>query len=720
MRIDAATWPEEPATPPSAAPSAPIALKTDALLRRATFLSEEGQAPTILELEALQGKNDLVEINFIDRIQLASKSVGRIILRTSKGTDFATAFLVAPGILMTNHHVLHSSDEASNAVVEFDYRVDVAGKLETTKRFALDPASIFVTDEALDFTACGLAPVSQDGGTRVDAVPHVRLIPRTGKVIEELDYVTIPQHPDGAPMQIALRENKVTRVRDGESVIWYEADTAHGSSGAPVLNDSMQVAALHSSGRIKRDDAGRYCLKSGGVVESLAGLRESDVLWESNIGIRVSAICTFLVEWQKGAGSKGMWVDGLFDRTDVMTSAVVASALPSGTAIAPMPDTSPAVARVVPESKKTQATAGHLSDSSGTAPKNMSRTINAMGSSTLPIRLTLLIGGNAGEAAALQGDVVAPEVELEARKLQVPAMYDGLESREGFDEDFLKLESGPVPMPTLTASGKKVAAPLLEEEGFILKYSKFSAIVHKGRRLPLIAASNVDWTPGSRPVNPATGKKYSRAELTEVPENVGEQWVLDPRISERHQLPDTFYTDDRSAFDKGHIVRRDDVAWGQTFKDAQISNGDTYHVTNCTPQILGFNRSPNGDENWGDFENEVQKATKADKVIIFAGPILAEKDRWFEGVDDTGGVRIQVPKGFWKIVVAKGVGGQPEVHGFVLEQDVMSITEKELLFDAKWNPMRKSVEYIAERVRGWLDFSYLAQFDAFKKAKVDA
>ena len=92
--------------------------------------------------------------------------------------------------------------------------------------------------------------------------------------------------------------------------------------------------------------------------------------------------------------------------------------------------------------------------------------------------------------------------------------------------------------------------------------------------------------------------------------------MTDWRIPNEHQLPDVFFDRDNGAFDKGHLVRRDDVCWGRTFKDIQKSNGDTYHTTNCSPQVAGFNRSASGTDNWGDLENLVQKETKLGKGDI--------------------------------------------------------------------------------------------------------
>ena len=113
---------------------------------------------------------------------------------------------------------------------------------------------------------------------------------------------------------------------------------------------------------------------------------------------------------------------------------------------------------------------------------------------------------------------------------------------------------------------------------------------------------------GRRPVREAL---RGRREVLEL-------WTTDERIDARHQLPDRFYTDDGGAFDKGHLVRRDDVCWGSSFEDIQMANGDTYHTTNCSPQISSLNQAARGDYNWGDFEGEIQRITKSEKIPTIA------------------------------------------------------------------------------------------------------
>jgi endonuclease G len=230
--------------------------------------------------------------------------------------------------------------------------------------------------------------------------------------------------------------------------------------------------------------------------------------------------------------------------------------------------------------------------------------------------------------------------------------------------------------------------------------------MHKGRRLALFTAANVDWRRKNRLVN---GKKPTRAELRGF-KNGAERWATDWRIDDRHQLPDIFFTEDDQMFDKGHLVRRDDVCWGTSFKDIQKANGDTYHTTNCSPQTMAFNQAGEGEDNWGDLENVVQTETNAEKAILFSGPVLDEDDPLFSGTGENGEkLDIRIPRRYWKIVVVKGAEG-PETYGFVLEQDLSTL---EFAVPSEWTRHMKSIEEIENMLHGWVDLDWLKEHDRF-------
>ena len=120
----------------------------------------------------------------------------------------------------------------------------------------------------------------------------------------------------------------------------------------------------------------------------------------------------------------------------------------------------------------------------------------------------------------------------------------------------------------------------------------------------------------------------------------------------------------------------------------QRANGDTFHVTNCSPQVLGFNRS-NRHGIWGKLENLIGKSDD-EKITVFAGPVLSDDDEIFNGVDDAGPVRVQIPSRFWKIVVVND-GGELKSYAFMLEQDLSDVP-LEFAFDTEWQDKTISID----------------------------
>jgi endonuclease G len=668
--------------------------------RRLSFLSADGQHATLLEQEAILGNNDMVEASFLDRCELVTRCIGRLRFQTPKGRGFATGFMIAPGLVMTNHHVFGDASAAQGASLEFDYRYDLAGQVGITQEFDLLPAEFFVADKELDFAVVAVAPQST-AGAGLAARGFLRLNPESGKVAPD-EFVTIVQHPDGLPMRIALRENQIIRAEDDEPVVWYRADTAHGSSGAPVFNDSFQLAALHSAGRIQRNANGEYALARGGWAPSLEGLTETDVVWEANVGIRVSRICALLMEQaQARSAAHAQVIEAAMRGGDVLSAAI---ARLKGEGGDPAPREPEGMMGTASEDRRSTVVSGAARSEAGGVVI------------PLQLRISLEAGGAGAVVPALVTGGGPSGLEGEAFTMQIPVIYDALEERDGFNRGFLGLDDdADVPMPKLTQSGEQVAAPLLDGSGIELRYHKFSIWMHAQRRLALFTASNIDWRKRQKTVD---GKKVDRDTLAGFPPNqlILEEWVTDARLADHHQLPDVFYTEDRGAFDKGHLVRRDDVCWGTSFEDIQMGNGDTYHVTNCSPQTKPFNQGKAGEENWGDLESHVQAATKKDmeRAVIYAGPIFKANDRWFRGKDDAGNVRVQIPKRYWKIIVVKGDNG-PEAYGFVLEQDVRAVTEKEFFVTEEWIGSMKRIKSIEAELRGWIslgDLKGIDQYDA--------
>lgn len=632
---------------------------------RARHLELGGRRPTDTELERIIGDtNDLVDEFYLERALLAARPVCRLVVRDSSSRElgYATGFLIAPHLVLTNWHVFRSAEEASNALAEFNYKFDVRGEPVPSASFRVRPERFYLSDRGLDFAIVAVDPQVQNGDAPLETFGHHRLVADPHK-IRPGEWITIIQHPGGRRRQFAIRENQLI-AQDNPDFLWYASDTAQGSSGAPAFNDSFQIVALHHSGKARRDGR-RYVLADGRRVASLDGIDDSAVDWEANEGLRVSALCRFLESGFPAGAFRDEYLEAS-SGGDILT--------------------------------RTLAQTPALREESGQRAAVLLPSAHA-GSITIAHAVIhqLVVGA---EAAAILGSgarsiradepVAGPDAAFYERAVQ-PIVDPRYENRKGYVENLLGVR---IPMPTVT---KRSMVSRLEDGSHVLPYQHFSVVMHRTRRLALFTAANV--TAFSRLKTPEAGKDYSRKGLGGFGENDTEMWITDPRIPEHHQLPDTFFTRDRQSFDKGHIVRREDVCWGTTYDEVRRANGDTFHTTNCSPQVKTFNRSSTGGL-WGKLENYILEQAKGEAYSLFAGPVFAEDDEWFEGVDRRGELRVQIPRAYWKVVVARGESGL-ETFAFLITQDLSGVVfEDEFGVNAGWAEHLISVADLQSRLDG--------------------
>jgi endonuclease G len=231
------------------------------------MLAANGSGPGKV-LEKIINTADFVGARYLDAGVAAARAVGRVTIRDAGGrlAGYGTGSLVAPTLLLTNHHVLPDAETARSSAIEFNYQDGIDGRPLPAVVHPFDPDALFLADEERDFalvavraTAAALAPFG-----------HNRLIEAEGKAIIG-EFVTIVQHPRGEKKQVALRENRIVDIPD--RFLHYSADTEPGSSGSPVFNDQWEVVALHHAS-VPVD---------GGFT---------------NEGIRISRVCRFVREAQ--------------------------------------------------------------------------------------------------------------------------------------------------------------------------------------------------------------------------------------------------------------------------------------------------------------------------------------------------------------------------------------------------------------------------------------
>jgi V8-like Glu-specific endopeptidase len=192
-----------------------------------------------LTYEKVVGINNLYNVDWLEKGVELARAVALI---DKKNGERATGFLIridGDVRLMTNHHVLGTADEAEQAAAWLNARRSWDGVDQPRVRCEFDVAAFFHTNPVLDYTIVGVRQTK-------DTKRFGPLTTDDTAAASVNDYVAIPQCPDGAPMQICLTDNKVQAVFDDK--VQYSADTAYGSSGAPVFDQDWRLVALHCRG----------------------------------------------------------------------------------------------------------------------------------------------------------------------------------------------------------------------------------------------------------------------------------------------------------------------------------------------------------------------------------------------------------------------------------------------------------------------------------------
>jgi len=266
--------------------------------------------------------------------------------------------------------------------------------------------------------------------------------------------------------------------------------------------------------------------------------------------------------------------------------------------------------------------------------------VNCMAASTASAQDS--VNANLAQTASLPNSP-APSTTSADLAVEAVAIDPNYSNREGYDPEFLGRGNLRVPLPKLTNLQRRSAARLLRPEAgddpFELKYHHYSVVMHAQRRLAFFTAVNID------------GQKAREIEREK------DRWSFDPRIRRDQQLGNELYAD--NPFDRGHLVRRLDPAWGRTFGIAKSANDDTFHFTNCSPQHERFNQ---GQNLWQGIENFLlDRATESDqRMTVFTGPVFRDDDPEYRDVP--------IPREYWKVAVLVGSQGRLRSLGFIVTQ----------------------------------------------------
>lgn len=617
-----------------------------------------------------------------DRAAKAATPVARLVRLPGSGyapRPIATGFMVAPGLLMTNHHVFPRLEEAFQAAANFGYLQDERGVHEGTY-FQIDAEKFYFADADLDFA---LVAVSEGGvnGERLSEVGFCRLIAATGKILTGMP-VNIIQHPDGQPRTFAVTNNRLVDILP-EGYLHYETDTLQGSSGSPLFNADWELIGIHHAGIPKVVD-GDVITKANLPFNEDAD-SEDDIVWIANEGARVSAIVRRLGAEPKGSGPERTMLESLLASTADTLNLATGSQNPIS----------------IPAQGANMAS--NLFSFSGPV------TINVLPPNALATGETEATVQKMPDAAILAVEI----------KQTFDPDYTG---REGYKENFLGVRIDTPTVDPLRASElynvsdyrsfleSDRSVPEMDTDDmqdgdpFLLRYHHYSLCFSKKYRMCIWTASNVDYTDAMRQ-DPRARKDLG-----------GEDWAADPRVPVAMQLDDADIYGPGKRIDRGHIVRREDNCWGAPGEETAFANADSYHWTNCTPQHEAFNQENPRDNFtksaalykgqkgiWGELESVVQKQFEqgGGQAVIFAGPVLDPAYLKRVTVD---GISINVPTLFWKvIIVPASTARRPKLlaYGYVLSQaDVIKKFGLELrealAVPPKFEKMQKSLADISK------------------------
>jgi endonuclease G len=362
------------------------------LRRRIAQALGEGSDAAQLAVDRLVSGTDQLNVSYLERGMIAADAVARIEVRDGESDVIgsATGFMVSPRLLLTNHHVLPTEDDAAQSWVHFRHEFDAVGQALESCVFAFDPSAFFFTDSDLDFTVVAVAPESPDRRQRVARFGWLRLS-RSPDTVLPGEWLTMIHHPGGSRKQVALRQNLLIKSSDAE--LWYATETAPGSSGAPVFNDSWQVTAIHRAGAPARDRAGRILTIDG--EPWVDGADETRVVWRAGLGTRACAIVQCLAD---GRGEHPLIVQVLRESDPDASDAIVIPLgaglvrAASGDGATSAEQASDALAPLM----RSRVASGGNGGGSDEAP-----VITDAVTVTVPLRITVRAGNGAGRAPAV-------------------------------------------------------------------------------------------------------------------------------------------------------------------------------------------------------------------------------------------------------------------------------------------------------------------------------
>ncbi|MEM6672844.1 MAG: S8 family serine peptidase [Planctomycetota bacterium] len=206
------------------------------------------------DLERVYGDTKYTPLEWLRDALRIALGVARICrVRTSgDGTGFllegaaVDEHFAGRNLLVTNAHVC-SPDPSVRSSYGALAPEDVFVQFREAGEHELKGARVVFSSppSELDVTVLELDEVPSDSPR---AAPSDSILSAFPVVPEQ--RVTIPGHPHGGTMHIALQNNRVQEV--GDPYFWYTAPTDPGMSGSPIFDEEWKLVGLHRAGRRSR------------------------------------------------------------------------------------------------------------------------------------------------------------------------------------------------------------------------------------------------------------------------------------------------------------------------------------------------------------------------------------------------------------------------------------------------------------------------------------
>jgi V8-like Glu-specific endopeptidase len=250
--------------------------------------------------EIVIGQDERVKASFLEKGLFAARSVARIEVRRADGAIcFGTGWLIAPQLLITNHHVIAADGMGSDSELEWNAKHSIARfgyNTDTSAYEEYNCETLLYANAHLDFAVVRLAESSSSSTPiRLTAWGFLRLV-QGNPQLKPGARLNVIQHPKGRPKEFALRSNYHMGIAEQETLLHYLSDTEPGSSGSPVFNDYFFVVGLHRGWNdySKFYQAQPIQFKNLGVQYQPPNSQTNDIVATVNEGVMVNAILNAL------------------------------------------------------------------------------------------------------------------------------------------------------------------------------------------------------------------------------------------------------------------------------------------------------------------------------------------------------------------------------------------------------------------------------------------